>query len=157
MANLERNLIEINSAKEQVNKVVISTRELIKSLDEYLQTYEEHSRLIKNEVNDLKQFDFIESFKNIDKKIISQSDLFFTKKLSVLDKNEQDLQSKIEKLNVEIIRIENIDFDLIINKAIDLLAGQIEQQNKEVKTTKIYIFIAIGISLLGILLNFVVK
>jgi 5'(3')-deoxyribonucleotidase len=137
---------------------------------------------IKNEVSKLTEFDFKDTFTNLEKQVVKQFNTDFKEKLNELDIKTLDIKSKIDEFKNQITRIEQVDleshfkhlltavtnhldkqdieltkkYEEAISKSDNILL-RLDQQDKESKTLRTFIFLTIGIVIVGIILNLIFK
>lgn len=137
---------------------------------------------IQNEVTKLTEFNFKDTFTNLEKQVVSQFKTDFKEKLNELDNKTFEIQSKIDEFKKQITRIEQVDleshfqhlltavtnnldkqnielmkkYEEAISKN-DNIVLRLDQQDKETKSLKTLLFLTIGIVIIGIILNFVIK
>lgn len=137
---------------------------------------------IEKEVAKLTEYDFKDSFINLEKQVINQFNADLKEKLVSLDNKAEDLQSKIDEFKVQISRIEKVDLEFHFKQILTTLTNhtdkqsteltkkyeevksqganiivRLDHQDKETKTLKTLLFLTIGIIIIGIVINFVMK
>lgn len=145
LAVLEQNLDEINSAKEQVNKVVESSGNLANVIQTYQKSFEDLSINVKSVLEDSRKFNFdsiaklSEQTKNINKEIEQLTDFDVTKYLkSIEDKTIKqfqqnlgrpigDLDKQIKNIEYEVAKLTEYDF----KDSFDNLEKQVVNQFKK--------------------------
>lgn len=206
LAVLEQNLKDINSAKEQVNNVVKSSSDLAKVIESYQATFESLSVNVKavledsskfnnesvkklseqatnfsKEVAKLTEFDFKDTFINLEKQVVSQFKTDLKEKLDALDNKTLKIQIKIDEFEKQITRLEQVDleshfkhiqsaitnhldeqnielskkYEEVITKS-DNIVVRLEQQAKEFKSLKTLLFLTLGIVIIGIIITFLI-
>jgi hypothetical protein len=203
LAVLEQNLIEINSAKEQVNNVVKSSSDLAKVVDSYNSSFEsiakntesllkeiksinletisklsEQTKSFNNEVVKLTEFDFTNSFNTIEVKVIDKFNNDLQSSLKILEGKSTGLNVKIEELKSQILRLEKFDLKSNFNEILSTLTNytanqnleiskkhealkvqneniilQLNKQDDKIKTVFTFLYIIIGIIVIGTILN----
>jgi hypothetical protein len=123
LAVLEQNLKDINSAKEQVNKVVKTSDNLAKTIETYQLSFEslsinvqtvlddsrkfnldsiaklnEQTNNFSKEISKLTEFDVSKSLKAIESETIKQFQQNLSKPLEGLDKQVQNIEKEVAKL-----------------------------------------------------------
>jgi len=141
LADLEHNLNQINSAKEQVNKVVQTSVDLAKVIESYQSSFQGLSNNVKTiledsskysvesitklseqvdnfkaEVENLSKIDVANSIEKIEKEVVLKFEKNLNKQLSVLDLKSQEFQNKIDEFKSQISRIESMKLDFVINE-----------------------------------------
>ena len=136
LAELQKSLEEINSAKEQVIKVVDSSEALAKAIESYKSSFEglsanvqtileesksfsietitklsEQTDNFNKEVTRLIEFDFIKSFQSIEQEVVKTFEKDLSEKLAVIDSKSQNLQEKVDDMQKQIVRFESIDLE----------------------------------------------
>jgi hypothetical protein len=149
LAVLEQNLKEIDSAKTQVSKVVKSSDDLAKVIDNYRSSFEGVSQNIKtvlyeiktvnletisalskqtelfnNEVAKLSNLDFERSFNSVKNEIVSQFEKETQKPLLILEE-------KAKKFDKEITRLTEFDFSNSIKSIEEKVIEQFEKDLKD--------------------------
>lgn len=151
-----------------------------KNLSKPLEDLDKQITNIKNEVSKLTEFDFKDTFTNLEKQVVSQFKTDLKLKLDELDNKTRDIQSKIDEFKVQISRIENVDLESQFKQILTVLTNHLDKQNieltkkyeeaisksnniiirfdqqdKETKSLKTFIFLTIGIVIVGIILNLI--
>lgn len=137
---------------------------------------------IQNEVTKLTEFNFKDTFTNLEKQVVSQFKTDLKEKLDELDNKTLEIQSKIDEFKKQITRIEQVDleshfknllsaitnhldkqnieltkkYEEAISKS-DNIILRLDQQDKETKSLKTMLYLAIGIVIIGIIITFVMK
>lgn len=137
---------------------------------------------IQNEVTKLTEFNFKDTFTNLEKQVVSQFKTDLKEKLDELDNKTLEIQSKIDEFKKQITRIEQVDleshfknlltaitnrldkqnieltkkYEEAISKS-DKIVLRLDQQDKETKSLKTMLYLAIGIVIIGIIITFVMK
>ena len=144
LAVLEQNLKDINSAKEQVNSVVISSVDLAKVIESYNTTFESLSINVKAVLEDSRKFNndsikkLSEQTTNFSKEIAKLTEFDVSKSLKSIESEtikhfQQNLSKPLEDLNKQITNIENevsklTDFDF--KNTFSILEQQVVSQFK---------------------------
>jgi len=136
LANLQKSLEEIDSARQQVINVVNSSSELAKVVASYKSSFEglsinisqvldkskefnldilsELSKQTGNfsdEVSKLTEFDFNAKFQTLQQEVIKQFENDLANQLSIIDKKAEIIQEKSDELQKQVIRLESIDLE----------------------------------------------
>jgi predicted nucleic acid-binding Zn-ribbon protein len=152
------------------------------NLTKPLEELDKQIKNIEKEVSKLTEYDFKDSFNNLEKQVVKQFETDLKEKLNVLDNKALELQSKIDEFKVQVSRIEKVDLESPFNHILSTLTNltekqsaeitkrydevrsqgdniilRLDQQEKETKTLKTLIFVTLGIIIIGIVLNFLVK
>lgn len=169
----------LHSVKNIENKVSIQFEQnLIKPID----VLDNQTKIFKEEVTRLTAFDFQNSFNKIEKEVVNQFNVHLKEQLLTLDNKGLELQSKIDEFKTQILRIEKIDLESYFNELLTTLSSQtnkqhielnakyeevksktdnvilrFDQQIKEITTLRTLLFVTIGIIIIGIIINFVMK
>lgn len=162
LAVLEQNLKDINSAKEQVNNVVKSSSDLAKVIESYQTTFESLSVNVKAVLDDSRKFN------NDSIKKLSEQTTNFSKEIDEFKKQitrieQVDLESHFKNLLTAItnhLDKQNIELTKKYEEAIsksDNIVLRLDQQDKETKSLKTMLYLAIGIVIIGIIITFVMK
>ncbi|MDR1897519.1 MAG: hypothetical protein LBR10_12090 [Prevotellaceae bacterium] len=155
LVDLEQNLKDIDSAKEQVTQVVASTEKLtdaIKSCEQSLggissnieniigENNTFYSEKLKHLSKEIEKFqdetsrlvdtDFNELFNELQKTFIEQTRKDVNVELQKIDGKAKELQTKINELQKELSRLINIDFNELFN---ELQKTFIEQTRKDLE------------------------
>jgi hypothetical protein len=137
---------------------------------------------IQNEVTKLTEFNFKDTFTNLEKQVIKQFSTDFKEKLNELDVKTLDIQSKSDEFKNQITRIEQIDLESqfkLIQAALtnhldkqnielfkkyetaisnnDKIILRLDQQDKETKVLKNYLFVTVGIIIIGIVITIIMN
>jgi hypothetical protein len=152
------------------------------NLSKPLEDLDKQIKSIEQEVAKLTEFDFNNSFSNIERQVVNKFKADLKEKLDILDNKAIDLQSKIDEFKAQISRIEKVDlesqfnniltvltthsekqsielsrkYDEVISKS-DSIILRLDKQDKEAKTLKNLVFVAIGIIIIGIVITLVMK
>jgi hypothetical protein len=152
------------------------------NLSKPLEDLDKQIKSIEQEVAKLTEFDFNNSFSNIERQVVNKFKTDLKEKLDILDNKAIDLQSKIDQFKAQISRIEKVDlesqfnniltvltthsekqsielsrkYDEVISKS-DSIILRLDKQDKEAKTLKNLVFVAIGIIIIGIVITLVMK
>jgi len=136
LIELQKSLEEIDSAKQQVLKVVDSSEALAQVIESYKSSFEglsanvqtvfdesrnfnldtitrlsEQTDNFNKEVTRLIEFDFTKSFQSIEQEVVKTFEKDLSEKLAVIDSKSQNLQEKVEDMQKQIIRFESIDLE----------------------------------------------
>ena len=145
LAVLEKNLNEINSAKEEVSKVVSSSVEIVKVLDLYQSSFEglslnvksviddfrkfnldsiaklsEQTQSFSKEITKLTEFDVSNSLKSIESKVVKQFEQNLIKPLNALDE-------QTKKIEIEVVRLTEFDFSHSVKNIETEVVSQFKQ------------------------------
>lgn len=149
-----------------------------KKLSKPIEGLEEQIKNIEKEVTKLTEYNFKDSFSNLEKQVINQFNKDLKEKLTNLDNKVIDLQLKINEFKAQILRIEKIDLESNFKHILSTLTNHTDKQSieitkkheeirdkcdniilrlahqeKEINTLKTLLFSAIGILIIGIILN----
>ena len=149
LAVLEHNLENIQSAKEQVAKVVESSGKLAQVIESYKSSFEglassvqtvlkesksfsietitklsEETNSFRAEVKKLIEFNFIGSFKSIEQEVVKVFEQDLLTRLVVFDNKVKDFQSKINELQAQISHLVEFDFE----KKFQILQNRVVEQ-----------------------------
>jgi len=170
---------DISKSLKSIDSKVV--KQFHQNISKPIENLEEQTKNIEKEVSKLIEFDFKESFNKIENEIVEQFNINLKEKLISFNHQLLDLQSKIEELKFEIVRIEAIDLEShfkeistifsnqIDNQNIELIKNyeevknlganiylRLDQQNKEIETLKTLMFLIIGIAVIGIILSLII-
>lgn len=123
LAVLEQNLKDINSAKEQVNKVVKTSGNLANAIESYQSSFErlsinvktvledsrkfnldsitklsEQTKNFSREIAKFREFDVSKSLKSLENEVIKQFQRNLIKPLDALDKQTKNIKEEVDKL-----------------------------------------------------------
>lgn len=84
---------------------------------------------IKNEVSKLTEFDFKDTFCNLEKQVVSQFKTDLKEKLDELDTKTLEIQSKIDEFKLQILRIENVNFELHFSTMLTTIINHLDEHN----------------------------
>ena len=146
-----------------------------------LESLKAHTSDINKEVTRLTKYNFREPLKKIENEIISQFNSDLQKQLGVLDDKWLELQSIIDDLKGQIIRLEQVDLASLLSDLQSVLIDNMEKnhvelsekyaevksriinigsrldnQDKEINSLKTLLLLTIGILVAGIVLSLVV-
>jgi len=147
LAVLEQNLNGINSAKEQVAKVVKSSEDLAIVFETYKSSFggiSSNIKLMLDETKDLSSrvlsellkqtdrlrdeisiftgFNFDAKFQGLQQEVVKQFEKDLLSRLVYIDKKVQDMQVKIDEFKVQISRLEAINLEKHFNKHQEMLS-----------------------------------
>ncbi len=120
LANLEQNLKDINSAKEQVNDVVKTSGNLAKTIETYQTSFENLSINVKAVLDDSRKFNLDSIAK------LTEQTKNFSKEIAKL--TEFDVSKSLKSIESETIK----QFQQNLNKPLEGLDKQIKNFEKEV-------------------------
>lgn len=142
----------------------------------------EQTTYLSKEIAKLTEFDVSKTLESIESETIKQFQQNLSKPLSDLDNKALVLQSKIDEFKAQISRVEKVDLESHLNNLQTVLTNQSDKQNialskkydevisksdniiirlgkqeKETKTLKTLLLVAIGIIVVGIVTTLVMK
>lgn len=142
----------------------------------------EQTTYLSKEIAKLTEFDVSKTLESIESETIKQFQQNLSKPLSDLDNKALVLQSKIDEFKAQISRVEKVDLESHFNNLQTVLTNQSDKQNialsrkydevisksdniifrlgkqeKETKTLKTLLLVAIGIIVVGIVTTLVMK
>jgi hypothetical protein len=91
----------------------------------------DETNLLRNEVNRLTEFDFTNSIKTIQTKVISQFEKDLRTKLLIIDETLIKVQNKFDDFENQILRLEKVDLESKFNFVLKKLTNQFNQLETE--------------------------
>ena len=163
LAELEQNLKDIDSARQQVAEVVQSSKSLADIIASYKSSFEELAHnvnqaldknkdlslnmlselsnitiLLKDELSKLSAFEFDRKFQTLQQEFIRQIERSLSDKFSMMDEKIQALQEKAYQFQKQTTpRYESVDIDSYFEehqKAFNELFGYLVQQDKRMQS-----------------------